>query len=478
MNSYNAPAPQEYAGDEINALVLDPGSFTTRAGFAGEDTPKSVIPSFYGSIAAADADSQSRYLFGENAIHSPLPNMEIRSPYDSDGIVEDWDAASRLWEYSITSRLTGARPTPAAKNGLNDDTEDGDKPADGDGDVAMEGIEEQEKPMSEHPLLMSEPAWNPAKNRAKCIEIALEDWGAPAFWLGKTGVLAAFAAGKPNALVIDVGASTTSVTPVHDGFVLKKGIQKSSLGGNFVSQQLRLQFSKMDPVAPLVPHYMVKSKSPVDAGQPSNAEYMKFDIPPTDSFRKNEEERIFTSFKESMVQVWQGPGKLDQADGVGNHPNINAVKDLPSRPFEMPDGWNQVFGIERFRVAEGLFDAKAALTDDNHPAPDQKHTITQMVQAALTAVDVEVRPLLLNNIVLTGGGSLLDKLAERLHGELSALYPNPRVRVNASNLVTDRKYGSWVGGSILASLGTFHQMWISKKEYEEHGSSIIEKRCK
>lgn len=117
--------------------------------------------------------------------------MEIRSPYDSDGIVENWDAASRLWEYSITSRLTGARPTPAAKNGLNDDTEDGDKPADGDGDVAMEGIEEQEKPMSEHPLLMSEPAWNSAKNRAKCIEIALEDWGAPAFWLGKTGVLAA-----------------------------------------------------------------------------------------------------------------------------------------------------------------------------------------------------------------------------------------------------------------------------------------------
>ncbi|KAH0257288.1 hypothetical protein KCU71_g21714, partial [Aureobasidium melanogenum] len=97
---------------------------------------------------------------------------------------------------------------------------------------------------------------------------------------------------------------------------------------------------------------------------------------------------------------------------------------------------------------------------------------------ALSAVDVEIRPVLLNNIVLTGGGSLLDKLAERLHGELSALYPNPRVRVHASNIVTDRKYGSWVGGSILASLGTFHQMWISKKEYEEHGSSIIEKRCK
>lgn len=32
-----------------------------------------------------------------------------------------------------------------------------------------------------------------------------------------------FSSGKPNALVIDVGANTTSVTPIWDGFVLKKG---------------------------------------------------------------------------------------------------------------------------------------------------------------------------------------------------------------------------------------------------------------
>lgn len=92
-----------------------------------------------------------------------------------------------------------------------------------------------------------------------------------------------------------------------------------------------------------------------------------------------------------------------------------------------------------------------------------------MVQAALNAVDVEIRPTLLNNIVLTGGGSLLDKLAERLHSELSALYPNPRVRVHASNIVTDRKYGSWVGGSILASLGTFHQVSLASEiQIEAH----------
>ena len=121
---------------------------------------------------------------------------------------------------------------------------------------------------------------------------------------------------------------------------------------------------------------MVKSKSAVDAGQPPNAEYVNFSMPPTDSFKANEEERIFTSFKESMVQVWQGPGKLDTTDNMGNHPNLDAAKSLPPRPFEMPDGWNQVFGIERFRVAEGLFDAKAALTVRRINRVSMSHPLT------------------------------------------------------------------------------------------------------
>jgi len=106
---------------------------------------------------------------------------------------------------------------------------------------------------------------------------------------------------------------------------------------------------------------MVKTKSPVDAGAPSNATYYQFSTPPTDSFRRLQEERVLTSFKESIVQVWPGPGKLDMQDSAGHHQNLEAARGQPSRPFEMPDGWNQVFGIERLRVAEGLFDASAAL---------------------------------------------------------------------------------------------------------------------
>ena len=448
--------------DEVSAIVLDPGYSTTRAGFAGEDVPKSVCPSFYGQ---SDSDS---YLFGENAIHSPVGNLNIKNYWGSDGIVEDWDAATKLWEYAITSRLTGVKAGDPAKNGLNDDPR-----ANGETmDVEMEGVENNEKPMEDSPLLVTEPGWNSAKAREKYIEIAMEDWGTPAFFLQKTGVLAAFASGKASGIIIDVGASHTSVTPVLDGMVLRKGVQKSPLAGNFVSQQIRQTFKSSSPEIPLTPHYLVKSKSQVDAGAPANATYKTFPVAPSPSFRLNEEERVLTEFKESVVEVWPGPGRFT------NGTNEELAKNAPGRPFEMPDGWNNIFGSERFRVAEGLFDASAALTSETNPRPKDEWTIPRLVQAAVQHVDADQRPLLLANIVVTGGSTLLHKFNDRLNFEINTIYPSTRNKLIAPGSVVERKYAAWIGGSILASLGSFHQLWISKKEYEEHGAGIVEKRCR
>jgi len=72
-NASTAPAAGEYAGDEVSAIVLDPGYSTVRAGFAGEDVPKSVCPSFYGQTSSGE------HLFGENAIHAPVGGLDIKN---------------------------------------------------------------------------------------------------------------------------------------------------------------------------------------------------------------------------------------------------------------------------------------------------------------------------------------------------------------------------------------------------------------
>ena len=159
--------------------------------------------------------------------------------------------------------------------------------------------------------------------------------------------------------------------------------------------------------------------------------------------------------------------------------NLDAAKQQAGKPFEMPDGWNQMFAApDRYRCVEGIFDAKMALTDAENPLPQQSQTIVDLVKQSLAAVDTDIKAHLLSNIVVTGGGSLVQGFNDRLAQELLVVYPSTRVRIHSPGNIAERKFGSWIGGSILASLGTFHQMWISRKEYEEFGSSIVEKRCK
>ena len=56
-------------------------------------------------------------------------------------------------------------------------------------------------------------------------------------------------------------------------------------------------------------------------------------------------------------------------------------------------------------------------------------------------------------------------IGERMTKELTALAPSTmKIKVVAP---PERKYSVWIGGSILPSLSTFQQMWISKGEYDE-----------
>ena len=41
----------------------------------------------------------------------------------------------------------------------------------------------------------------------------------------------------------------------------------------------------------------------------------------------------------------------------------------------------------------------------------------------------------------------------------------------------ERKYSVWIGGSILASLSTFQNLWCSKQEYDESGPGIVHRKC-
>lgn len=78
-------------------------------------------------------------------------------------------------------------------------------------------------------------------------------------------------------------------------------------------------------------------------------------------------------------------------------------------------------------------------------------------------------------MVMSGGTTMFEGIANRVQKEVEALAPaSMKIKVVAP---PERQYSVWIGGSILSSLSTFQQMWVSKNEYEEMGPAIVHRKC-
>lgn len=76
----------------------------------------------------------------------------------------------------------------------------------------------------------------------------------------------------------------TTAVPVHDGFVLHKGVAQSPLGGDFILGQCR-QFLEEQAKIEIVPYYQVKSKEVVKPGE--SAKFVRKDLPNlTESYKR------------------------------------------------------------------------------------------------------------------------------------------------------------------------------------------------
>lgn len=63
--------------------------------YAGEDSPKCVIPTSYGYIPSGESGTEPQYHIGDNGPSVWRAGQSVLNPL-RDGIVEDWDAAERL----------------------------------------------------------------------------------------------------------------------------------------------------------------------------------------------------------------------------------------------------------------------------------------------------------------------------------------------------------------------------------------------
>ena len=136
------------------------------------------------------------------------------------------------------------------------------------------------------------------------------------------------------------------------------------------------------------------------------------------------------------------------------------------KTYELPDGNIITVGSERFRCPEVLFQPSFIGKDASG--------IHDTTFQSITKCDVDIRKDLYGNVVLSGGTTMFAGIVERMAKELTALAPSTmKIKVVAP---PERKYSLWIGGSILSSLSTFQEMWISKGEYDESGPTIVHRK--
>lgn len=328
------------------------------------------------------------------------------------GIVTDWDDMERIWQYVYSDELR----------------------------ILSE----------EHPVLLTEAPINPRANRETAAQVFFETFNVPALYLSIQAVLALYASGRTTGVVLDSGDGVSHSVPVYQGFAIPSAVQRIDVAGRDVTEYLQLLLRKSGTI--------LQTSAEKEIVREIKERHCYLAIDP----KREEKEwammgmdRLHPSL-ESLTKMSSDAGASGDQSSAGSLPNV----------FRLPDGRELRLGAERFRSAEILFSPYLVGSEYNG--------VHQMVSDSINRADLELRSDLYQSIVLSGGSTLTHGFGDRLLSELKTIAPkNTKIKIYAP---PERKYSTWIGGSILAGLSTFKKMWVSVDEWHEN-PDIIHTKC-
>lgn len=482
------------------AVVIDNGSHTTKAGFALDDLPSLVFSSNY--LIGSDGDKSS-IVIGDDEI-AQHPEGEIMTLLEN-GLIYNFDNVVKNWNY-VYDNIDN-------HNAVN---------------------------AKDFPLVLTEPVWNTNKNKLATSQIVFEELEVPIFALVKSPIAQLYHMNRSSGLVIDVGASTTSVTPILDGIIQTKSSFHNKFAGDYANLHVLNFFQRKlgdDYITKLLPASYQSSANVSASFKNYYASY-----------------NSVQDFKQSMLSINQISPAIDaqikqqkflqqqQYQGYQQPlpPTDISGNSLPKNYQLANDTYVSVGPEDKDVLLEPIFEPHLyKLPNVQLPEPTiespQTHGLTQLILLSLKHLENantsgneanhqamnsmygkfnEILRELLSNIVVTGGGSLIEgfdvRVGNDIRRSLQAYFNNysysqgykyfaplRNYQVGDVNNVWDRKFGSWLGACNLASMLNesdssyengddegngvniaLDNWFVTKADYQELGEDLILEKFK
>eukprot|EP00478_Filoreta_tenera_P000580 GABV01000585.1.p2 GENE.GABV01000585.1~~GABV01000585.1.p2 ORF type:complete len:388 (-),score=157.92 GABV01000585.1:53-1216(-) len=287
---------------------------------------------------------------------------------------------------------------------------------------------------ADHKILLTEPPLNPKKNQQLFLENMFDRYGFTHTKVTIQAILVLYAQGLLTGVVVDSGDGVTHIVPVYEGMCPQNLIRRLDVAGRHVTR------------------YLIKLLQLRGYNLNRTADF--------ETARQIKERFCFAGYD------------LDVERRLALETTTLMQK------FELPDGRVIKLGPERYQAGEVLF--TPSLVDVEAPG------MGEMLFNCIQSADIDLRPEFYKHIVLSGGSSMFPGLPSRLEKEVRQLYLKKVLNGDESRLknfklrIEDpprRKHMVYLGGSVLADIMKDRDdFWISKREWQEFGVSIIDRK--